>query len=193
VTQWLALLAVAVLAIAACGSAQPTVSTTPSPTPRDDCALTTEPGPADEPDRGFGELDLTDYGGGRWRLCLTEPTAATVEHSAWCIWTADRTAVSEVNGLPARIGAVDYDAYLSINSNQFELNTTDQTSGGLAATYKPGPVIPRGNAADDGRAGYLDFEVVLTVDPEVGAPAGALPGYAGSMRWQCGDPPPPRR
>lgn len=191
-TRWLALLAVTALAIAACGSAQPTVSTTPSPAPRDDCALTTEPGPADEPNRGGGELDLTDYGGGRWRLCLYEPTVATVEHSAWCIWTRDRTSVSEIDGLPAKIETLHYDTYLSIDRNEFQLHTTDRETGGLGGNYEPGPVVPAGDATDDGRAGHLEFDVNLNVDPEAGAAPGAEPRYAGVMRWQCGDPPPAR-
>jgi hypothetical protein len=185
-----ALLIVAVLAIVACGSAQTSPSSTVVPSPVESCALTTEPGPADEPDRSGGDLiDMTDFGGGRWRLCLTEPTAATVEHTAWCIWTADRTAVSEVNGLSAKIGAVDYDAGVSLPRNEFFFGTTDQD--GLVATYEPG-AVPAGDGSEDGRAGYLAFDVRLKIDPEAGAPPGAQPRFVGSMRWLCGDPPPAR-
>lgn len=183
----------ACLVIGACGSAQQSPPPAGSPTPgQEACALTTRPGPEDEPDRdGSDLLDLTDYGGGRWRLCLTEPTAGTIEGTAWCIWTRDRTAVSEIDGLLASIGPLDYDAYLSIDRNEFQLHTTARV-GGLAGNYEPGPVVPVGAARDDGRSGNLAFEVVLTVDPESGPPPGAEPRYAGSMTWQRGDPPPPR-
>lgn len=186
-----AFVGLAVLASAACGSAQPSTSPISSASPGEACALTTEPGPADEPDRDGGDLiDMTDYGGGRWRLCLTEPAAVSAEATAWCIWTPDRTAVSEIDGLRARIGALAFDTYLSIDRYQFELHTTDQ--GTTAGNYAPGPVVPIGDAAEDGRSGNLAFHVELVVDPENGAPPGAQPRYAGIMTWKCGDPPPPR-
>jgi hypothetical protein len=189
------MLVVALLAFAACGSAQPNSPTTPAtppPAAGGDCALTTEPGPADEPDRGGGDaIDMSDFGGGRWRLCLTEPTVATAERTAWCIWQQDRTAVSEIDGLQVSIGVRDYDASISIGRNAFDFGTIDRASGQVAS-YQPSEV-PLGDATDDGRAGYLEFDVVLMVDPEGGGPPpGAEPRYAGLMRWQCGDPPPPR-
>ena len=183
----LALLVVMVLATAACGSAQPSPTMTSSPTLGEACALTTEPGPADEPNRDGGELDMTDYGGGRWRMCLTEPINASVEHTAWCIWTQDRTAVSEINGLRVGINALEYDTYLSIARNEFQLQATGSTGG----VYEPAHVVPVGEASEDGRSGDLTFDVALKVDPGAGAPPGAESRYAGSMSWQCADPPPP--
>lgn len=176
------------LAIAACGSAQTSSPTAVSPTPRDGCAITSQPGSADEPNRDGGELDMTDYAGGRWRMCLTEPINASVEHTAWCIWTQDRTAVSEINGLRVGIGGLEYDTYLSIARNEFQLQATGSTGG----VYEPAHVVPVGEASEDGSSGDLTFDVALKVDPGAGAPPGAEPRYAGSMRWQCGDPPPRR-
>jgi hypothetical protein len=183
-------MALLALAIGACGSSQTSPPTSAALSPGGDCALVTQPGAADEPDRGGGELDMTDFGGGRWRLCLTDPITASVEHSAWCLWTADRTAVSEINGLPAKMDAFYYDAGVSLPRNEFTFGTTAQD--GLVATYEPA-VVPAGNGSEDGRAGFLAFEVALAVDPEGGAPPpGASPRYAGLMRWQCADPPPRR-
>jgi hypothetical protein len=179
------------LAIAACGSSQASPLTSVGPSPVEDCALVTQPGAADEPDRSGGDLiDMSDFGGGRWRLCLNEPLTATGESSAWCLWTQDRTAVSEINGLRTRIGALDYDASLSIARNAFELHTFDQ--GTTVGNYEPGPEVPVGEASEGTRSGNLTFDVTVIVDPEAGAPAGAEPRYARSMRWQCGDAPPPR-
>lgn len=170
-------LAMAVLAIAACGSAQPSPST-----PDETCPLVTAPGPADEINRDGGDaIDATDYGGGRWRLCLTEPIVGAAETTAWCQWTPDRTAVLGVSGLSVMVGSVPYDSGLSIGSNEFSL-----------AGYVPGPVPPSGDATEDGRSGHLAFHVVPVIDPEHGAPEGAEPRLVGVMSWQCGDPPPPR-
>jgi hypothetical protein len=153
--------------------------------------MTTQPGPADEPDRGGGDaIDMSDYGGGRWRLCLSEPMLATAERTAWCTWTQDRTEVSAISGLQVSIGALDYDASVSIGRNEFDFGTVDRATN-LVASYLPSEV-PLGDATADGRAGYLAFDVVLMADPEGGAPSGAVPRYAGVMSWQCGDPPPPR-
>jgi len=185
------LLVLVALGLAACGSAQPSTPPTASATPGEACALTTQPDAADEPNRDGGDLiDMSDFGGGRWRLCLTEPIWGTAEDTAWCIWTRDRTSVSRIEGLRARIGALDYGTYLSIDRNEFQLHATEQ--GTTAGSYAPGQVIPVGAAAEDGGSGYLVFDVDLVVDPETGALPGAEPRYTGSMSWTCGDPPPAR-
>jgi hypothetical protein len=176
VTRRILLVAV-MLAIAACGSSQ-----SPSISPRDDCALIAEPGPADELDRDGGDLiDDTDYGGGRWRLCLAEPVVGAAENTAWCQWTPDRTAVVGISGQFVTIGSVPYDSGLVIASKEFFLTG-----------YEPGPVSPSLEAADGGRSGRLGFGMLVTVDPEHGAAPGVAPRVIGVMRWQCGDPPPPR-
>lgn len=170
------LLAVAVLAIAACGATQPSAS------PGDDCALTTEPAPADEFDRGGGDLiDGKDFGAGVWRLCLAVPVVASAENAAWCEWKPDRTAVIGFSGLSVTIGAMTYDSGLLIGTNEFFL------SG-----YQQGPVPPSGDATEDGRSGHLAFDAVPRVDPEHGAEPGLALRVVGVMRWQCGDPPPRR-
>jgi len=200
--RWRALWLVALLAMTACGtpqpspdgSGQPVGDPPPSGAQGDgaDCAPPAEPGPADEPDRGGGDLmDVTDYGGARWRLCLTGPVVAAVENSAWCLWSQDRQSVLEVWGHPTPIGAIDYDTRVALSLGEFQLGTTDRARGGLIATYVPGPIQPFGEAADEDRVGQLAFDVTLMIDPEAGRPEGAPPRQVGSMRWICGDPPPP--
>ena len=174
---WPAVVVVTMLAIAACGSAQPSLST-----PAETCPLVTAPGPADEPNRnGLEPIDDTDIGGGRWRLCLTVPIVGAAETTAWCQWAPDRTAVLGFSGQSVTIGSVAYDSGLSIPTNEFVL-----------AGYVPGPVVPSGEATEDGRSGYLAFHVVPVIDPEHGPPAGAEPRLVGVLSWQCGKPPPPR-
>ena len=189
----MAVLAAAALAMAACGSAQPSPSpsATGLATEGEDCALTTEPGPADEPPRGGQELiDTADWSGGRWRLCLADPVVGTAEGTLWCVWTRDRSALLELNPRPLRIGAIDYEAYVSIQGNRFEFHAMDLS--GTIANYEPAVAIPTGESPNDGRSGTLRFEAELVVDPESGAPPGAEPRYGGTMRWACADPPPPR-
>lgn len=176
--------------IAACGSAQPSTSPTSSASPGEACALTTEPGPADEPPRGGEELiDTADWSGGRWRLCLAGPLAGTAEDTMWCTWTRDRSAVLELNPRPLRIGSLDYETYVSIQRNQFEFHAMDLS--GSIANYEPAGAMPAGESPDQGRSGTLNFEVSL-LDPEHGAGLALAPRMVGVMRWRCGDPPPPR-
>lgn len=186
-----ALLVVAVLAIGACGSAQTSSSSPVSPSPGQACALTTEPGPADEPPRGGEELiDTADWSGGRWRLCLTDPLVASAEGTLWCTWTRDRSAVLQLNTRPLRIGSIDYETWVSFQGNRFEFHAMDLS--GTVANYEPRRGIPSGESGDGGRSGNLMFEAELVVDPESGAPPGAAPRHSGAMRWKCADPPPPR-
>ncbi len=184
------LLVVAALAIAACGSAQPSSPSAVSPNPGQACALTTEPGPADEPDRdGRDLLDMTDQAGGRWRLCLEDPLVASAEGTLWCVWAPDRSTLLELSPPPLRIGAMDYETAVSLRGNQFEFHAMDLS--GTIANYEPAAGVPTGESPDEGRSGTLMFEVRLVVDPESGPPPDVSPGYAGTMTWKCADPPAP--
>jgi hypothetical protein len=182
---------------AACGSTpgpSPTTASTAAPTntsgpPGDvECAIAQPPGPADEPPRQGTEIDTTNDGPGRWRLCLTGPIALSVEDTAWCRWDAARTTVDEVTGLPASDGAVDYDAWLSFPAAAFEVHLTDNAHGGVIANY-----LPRAGLSDVtpgvGRTdGTAPIDVVLVADGG-SAPAGAPPTLVGRLVWDCGDPP----
>lgn len=185
-TRCLPLLVVAMLVIAACGSAQPS-----SAKPAEVCAPPAEPGPADEPNRdGEEDIHLSDFGAGRWRLCLTEPGVAAAEGTVWCVWTEDRSTVLELNGHRIKVDALNFETYLSFTFNRFELRAID-LGGTPVANYQPGSTLPSGTTPDAGRSGTLAFQVVLRIDPETGAPVGVAPGYSGAMTWKCGDPPPP--
>ena len=176
-TRWLVVLAVGTLVVAACGSAQ-----APSGNPVELCAPPAEPRPADEPGPGGGDaIDGADFGGGSWRMCLVEPVAAAAENKAWCEWTPDRTAVIGISGLSVTIGSATYDSGLVIASKEFFLTG-----------YEPGGVSPSLEATEDGRSGHVAFAMVPMIDPEHGAAPGLAPRVIGVMRWQCGDPPPPR-
>lgn len=156
------------------------------------CPISRAPGPVDEPSRDGSDLiDMGDFGGGRWRLCLTGPTLATAEHSAWCVWNADRSAVTEVQGLPVPIGGIEYDTTLSFDRADFNLGLTDRGSG-MVATYTAEGGLVVVKAADDRTAGAQTFDVVVMQDPEAGAPAGLPPRFAGAMRWSCAAAPPAR-
>ncbi len=207
---------VALLVVAACGVPQPTadssndsiVDSTPitagsgepigDPPPTEvpqqaagDCAPPDEPGPADAPPDGSGDLmDFSDYGGGRWRLCLTGPIVASLQNRAMCRWSDDRSSVIEVSGMPTKLGPIDYDAWVAVDRGEFQMSRTDWGRVGSIATYVPRANPPIGDMTDDRRIGRLAFDVTLLVDPESGAPAGAPPRHVGQMRWICADPPP---
>ena len=89
----------AVVAMLAIGCASSTPSATPAAASADaaSCAVEAPPGPADQVPEP-GEVDTADLGSGRWRLCLSEPVAFSVEGSAWCLWSEDRTAVRGGDG-----------------------------------------------------------------------------------------------
>ena len=207
--MWRCLAFVAVLVLTGCGDARPTEvapqqSTVGAVAPfgdlpqssdasaAADCAPPAAPGPGDVPPDGGGDLmDFSDYGAARWRLCLTAPLPASVEDRAMCLWSPDRESIVEISGVPTRTGAIAYDAWVSLKRGEFQLSTTDPTRGGQIATYTPGANQPFGDVSNDGRVGQLAFDVTLMIDPEAGAPEGAPPRRMGSMRWICGDPPPP--
>jgi len=189
---------VALLAVILAGCASSIAPTEPPPTsgsgggvPTDaalECAVTQPPGPADVPSTE-GEMDTSDQGGGRWRLCLTTPAPISVETSAWCRWDADRTQVEDVSGLPAVVGTVAYDAFAT-RRGAFEIHLTDQAQGGLIANYEAGLANLRLSAPSDLTGGLLAFEATLVEDPESGPPAGAPPVVSGTLAWECGEPPP---
>jgi len=152
------------------------------------CELSAQPGPDDVPEGG-GETDMSDMGGGRWRVCLEVPMAAAAEASAWCLWDEGRTTVTEISGLPASVGTVDYDAWLSFAAPAFEFHATDTAHGGIIANYATdtGPVHVQLDS--DGRGGIARFDVGQRADPEAAPPPGAPARYGGVMRWRCGDAP----
>ncbi len=168
----------------------PAITSDPSASPAPDvaCELSQQPGPGDVPEAG-GETDTSDLGGGRWRVCLQEPLTVATEASAWCLWDEGRTTVTEISGLPASNGTVDYDAWLSFAAPAFEFHATDTAHGGLIANYTTdaGPVHVQLDA--DGRGGIARFDVGQAADPESGPPPGAPARYGGLLRWRCGDAP----
>jgi hypothetical protein len=167
-------------------------SQTPGPTqvvPSDvPCQIEQPPGPDDAPPQGGGEIDTTNLGGGRWRLCLTQPTTVSVEGTAWCRWDAAHAKVDEVSGLPASAGTVDYDAFMSFLHSGFEVHLTDRAHGGVIANYGPRFDLPETTTGADHREGTAPFEVVLLAD-EGEAPAGAPAALTGQLIWACGDAP----
>jgi len=170
----------------------PAITSDPSASlaPSGACDLSQQPGPDDAPPQGGGDLmDNSDMGGGRWRVCLEVPMAAAAEASAWCLWDEGRTAVTEINGLPASVGTIDYDAWLSFAAPAFEFHATDTGHGGIIANYATdtGPVRVQLDA--DGRGGIARFDVGQRADPEAAPPPGAPLRYGGVMRWRCGDAP----
>jgi hypothetical protein len=175
-------------------SSGPAITSDPSVSlaPQAECELRQQPGPGDIPPQGGGDLmDNSDMGAGRWRVCLGAPIAATAEASAWCSWDEGRTTVTEISGLPASNGQVDYDAWLSFAAPAFEFHATDTAHGGRIANYTTdtGPVHVRLDG--DGLGGIVIFDVGLQPDPETGPPTGAPQRYGGVMRWRCGDAPAP--
>ena len=152
------------------------------------CALSRQPGPGDVPEGG-DETDASDMGGGRWRVCLEVPFTATAETSAWCRWNQGRTAVTEISGLPASSGTVDYDAWLSFAAPAFEFHATDTAHGGLIANYTTDADPVRVQLDGDGRGGIARFDVGQAADPESSRPTGAPARYGGVLRWRCGDAP----
>ena len=194
----LAALVVIAIAVAGCGNGTapsgaptgPEFTSDPSASqaPEAACALSQQPGPGDAPEAG-GETDTSDMGGGRWRVCLEVPLTATAEASAWCLWDEGRTTVTEISGLPASNGTVDYDAWLSFVANAFEFHATDTAHGGLIANYTTdaGPVHVQLDA--DGLGGIARFDVGQAADPEAAPPTGAPSRYGGVLRWRCGDAP----
>jgi hypothetical protein len=151
------------------------------------CDIETPPGPDDQvPDPG--EIDTTDLGNGRWRLCLVEPVAFSVEGSAWCSWTEDRSAVREATGLPLPIGAAGstVDGGIIIVEGVVYLASNDPR---MIFSWQGGPDGVQASAQPNGSGGTALFRIPATVDQE-SPPAIPPPQAAGVLSWLCGDPPP---
>ena len=180
--------AVAVLA-SACGSAVPSGSgaaTSPEPGADLECVIQQDPGPADAPQPG-GEMDTSDEGAGRWRLCLDTPTTLSIEGTAWCRWDAARSNVEAISGLPTPSGGIDYDAYIDFPGSGFEVHLTDRGSGAIA-NYGPRLDLPDIDTDAAHRAGLAPVDVALVNGGDI-APVGAAAALVGRLRWACGEPP----
>lgn len=169
----------------------PTSSPSVEATANAECGIVGAPGPEGAPQGGGDLVDTSDMGGGRWSLCLTVPWGIVLEGSAACRWDPARGRPIEVDGLPTRLGTVDYSAWVQLGPIDGGMSLTDWRAGsGTVATYRPvGSIDIR--ATEGGRSGTLRIGMELLSDPESGSPAGVPPGLLGMMRWRCGDPPPP--
>jgi hypothetical protein len=155
------------------------------------CALQRQPGPDDHAPGGGGDLmDVADYGGGRWRMCLDAPVSVVAEGTAWCIWNDDRTAVLEVNGLPVDVGGgTKIDGSVQIRQPQAHVALT--SANGDVTSYVDHGHRSRVEPANGGTSGAAAFALDQYVDPEH-PPALKPPGVSGTIRWACGQPPAPR-
>jgi hypothetical protein len=157
-------------------------------TPTDEpapCPLEQQPGPADKgPGPVVGEgPDLADFGGGRWRLCISEPNEVMVEGSAFCVWNDARTAVEQVQGIGVPApggGAVSGGVSIADGGMSFSVDRPTASTGfqGRAA----GASIPAG-AVTGSVSGRLTAFV-----PE-GESAPPSPAQAATITWACGAPP----
>ncbi len=183
-----AFLLVAVLAVAACGPADGSPAAgSPSASPEgagsfapDACLIETPPGPADEP-------PIPDAGGGRAALCLVGPPAVQVEGTAWCTWTPDRIAVTEVSLVPTPTDDGAWEATLQLRDSVLQVAST--ATDGTVTTWAQADVDAI--VATDGTDGLAAFDAELVVDAESSPPPATPPRVAGVLRWQCADPPPP--
>ena len=164
------------------------VSAPPSSGKADGCAIATPTGPDDKVPES-GEIDVADLGNGRWRLCLAEPVVFSVEGSAWCTWTGDRTQVREASGLPIPIGAVGstVDGGIAVDRGEIYLSSNDPR---MISSWQGGPSDMSADVGDAGRSGTASFRIPALTDPEH-PPAIPPPAAAGVLSWLCGNPPPP--
>jgi len=155
------------------------------------CSVEQAPGLSDAPPVAGGDLlDLSDYGPGRSRLCLTAPIPMTFEGSAWCTWNEERTDVEQVGGLPRAVGSREISAFVSFAPPRAGAEIIDRDRGGLVISYEQSrlPVVIESEPPHlNGRAA---FDLAQYVNPETGVVPGAPPAMAGTMAWACGDPPP---
>ena len=185
--------------VAACGAAPGPSPAQPGATGSDapstgTCAITQQPGPGDSPPDGSGDLmDFTDFGGGRYHLCIGQPVPIEYEHSAWCRWNEARDTVVEVQGVPQQASGLQIDAGVSLQRAELYLSTTDLGGAGtgLIGSYQTRPGELRAQVTEDGTSGGASFEAPLIVDPEAGTPPGSAPVVRGAFVWLCGDAPPP--
>lgn len=186
----LRLAGIALLAFVAVGCASSTPSATPATASAGaaSCAVETPPGPSDQVPEP-GEVDTADLGSGRWRLCLSEPVAFSVEGSAWCLWSEDRSAVREAMGLPLQIGAAGstVDGGIAIDRGQVYISSNEP---GTISSWQGGPDGVQATAQPDSTSGTAVFRIPATVDQE-SPPVVTPPPAAGVIAWQCGEKPPP--
>lgn len=167
-----------------------------------DCPLERQPGPDETPvkplDRGGEEgggdsqgFDPVDWGTGRWRLCLTGPTALALEGSAWCQWSDGRTSVVGVEGLDLDDRGAAITASLSVPGGFVSLVGTEN---GAATTIWSAGVAQPIDPGSNGRAGAMTISLAPTANDHEALPSGVTPppdpGKAmGTIRWSCGEPP----
>lgn len=169
------------------------------------CALERQPGPDDTPvraqdggaDGGGGDsqgFDPVDWGTGRWRLCLTGPTAVQLEGSAWCEWSDGRDSVIGLEGLAVGEASERFHGSASVPDGMVSL---DRMTGGTVASVWSSLVAQPLDPGLDGRTGALTISLPsVPADPTTvpsGAPRPSPVGDAtGTIRWSCGEPPPSR-
>ena len=115
---------------------------------------------------------------------------STFEHTAHCGWNEARTSITEVLGLPTRVGDIDIDGYVAFDRNEVGYSFTYQD--GRTVSYS----LPRARSSietgPERLAGQIAFDLAQYVDPELGVVVDAPPVVAGTLAWVCGDPPAPR-
>ena len=190
-----------------------TIAELPSATPRAAnvisidpgiCPLDRQPGPDETPVRGLdggadgggGDsqgFDPVDWGTGRWRLCLTEPTVHAIEGSAWCQWSADRNEVIGVDGLKLADGDATLSASWSVPGGFVSLVSVEQAGTTMVWSFGSEVAQPIDPGAN-GRAGAMTVSLAPVPSDDGARPSGVTappePGKAiGTIRWACGEPP----
>jgi hypothetical protein len=155
------------------------------------CSVEQHPGPADAPPDGGGDLmDFSDFGPGRWRLCLAAPAVLTLEHTAWCEWNGDRTMVIHMMGHPRTVESTELDGYVSFVPPAAGASLTDESRWDRIVSFER-VRHPVKIESDRGHVtGRAAFDLAQNVDPELGIVAGAPSAIAGTIAWICGEPPP---
>ena len=153
------------------------------------CPLGILPGPDDPAPGGASDLmDTSDMGSGRWRLCLDEPVELVAEGWAYCSWNDDRTEVREAAGLPIQLAAGSVDGGIALDRGEVYLAST--AIDGAVGSYTSGHLGPRIQAELDGTSGVARFLAAASLDREH-PPAIRPADLVGTIRWECGAPPPP--
>ena len=153
------------------------------------CAVLTPPGPDDKVP-GPGEIDTTDLGNGRWRVCLAEPVPLVAEGSAWCTWNEGRTEVREAVGLPIPTGGAGstVDGGFALDRGVVYLASNDPR---MVFSWQGTPDDMSAVVGRSGASGTVAFRIPATVDEE-NPPAVRPPEAVGVMSWQCGSTPAPQ-
>ena len=160
--------------------------------PAADCRVEQQPGPDDAPPAAAGgdAIDLTDQGAGRLRLCLAGPNPVSVEGTAWCTWTDDRTAVRAVAGHPVDVeGGGKLEGSFDLDRGEAFVGGT--TASGEVGTWSSEAIQPAIEASDDGLTGAAGIHVEPWLDPE-NPPAVRPSDVDGTIAWACGPAPAPR-